>query len=74
MGTGGLWPSRNLGRGAMASASDTGFGPDAGRLRETTEAINADENVIIDGPITATKVIGQIRYDVLVAGAEADTR
>ena len=34
------------------------------------EAMNADENVAIDDLITATKVIGQILYDVLVDGAE----
>ena len=39
-------------------------------LRNGVGAMNADENVVIDDPITTTKAISRIRYDVLVDGAE----
>ena len=36
--------------------------------------ITGDENEVIDDPITATKAIGPILFDVLVGGAEAGGR
>ena len=37
-------------------------------------SITDDENEVIDDPITATKAIGPIPYDVLVGGADAGGR
>ena len=37
-------------------------------------SITGDENEVIDDPITATKAIGPILFDVLVGGAEAGGR
>ena len=37
-------------------------------------SITGDENEVIDDPITATKAIGPIFFDVLVGGAEAGGR
>ena len=37
-------------------------------------SITGDENEVIDDPITATKAIGPILYDVLVGGADAGGR
>ena len=37
-------------------------------------SITDDENEVIDDPITATKAIGPILFDVLVGGADAGGR
>ena len=37
-------------------------------------SITGDEIEVIDDPITATKAIGQVLYDVLVDGADAGGR
>ena len=58
----------------MAGASKMGSGPEAGRLLKIIEPMNAYDYVVIDDPITATKAIGQILYDVLLGDAEVGGR
>ncbi len=55
----------------MAGARKMGPGPEANRLLKIIETMNAYDYVILEGPITATKAIGQNLYDILANGAEA---